>query len=214
MSVLKAKQEVAEIMQRLYQRGLTTCSGGNVSMRLGDESILITASQSDKGRIQSHHIVHIAKNGENFSPDLTPSMEIGMHIAIYKKRPDVKAIVHAHPPKATAWACSKKKLENNLCGEARYFLGEIAQSDYHLMGTTDLADTVATDLGDSDAILLKNHGALTLGESLFQAYDRMEVMESLAELQILVSQIANPSCLTVNQIKELDEMRNKKRVGL
>lgn len=201
----KEKQEVADIMQRLYQRGLTTCSGGNVSMRLSDDSMLVTASQSDKGKIKEDKIAHISSNGENLTPDLSPSMETGMHLAIYKARPDVMAIVHAHPPKATAWACSKKILENNLCGEARYFLGDIAYSQYHLMGSDALANDVAKDLGVAKAILMGNHGALTIGESLFKAYDRMEVLENLADLQIQVSKIGAPAILSDDQLKEIDE---------
>ncbi len=205
MSELEGKKEVAEIMQRLYQRGLTTCSGGNVSVRLEDDSILITASQSDKGKIQSDKIARIAANGENLTPHLKPSMETGMHLAIYALRKDVKAVVHAHPPKATAWACSTKTLENNLCGEARYFLGEIAKSEYHLMGSDLLAKDVAKDLGKSNAILLQNHGALTIGDSLFKAYDRMEVLENLADLQIQVAKIGAPAILSNDQLKEIDE---------
>lgn len=205
MMCQKEKQEVAEIMQRLYKRGLTTCSGGNVSMKLEDGSILITASQSDKGKIKEDKIARISPKGENLTPELSPSMETGMHLAIYHVRPDVKAIVHAHPPKATAWACSNQKLENNLCGEARYFLGDIAYSEYHLMGSEALANDVAKDLGEAKAILMENHGALTIGESLFKAYDRMEVLENLAELKINVSIIGQPRALSGMQLDEIDK---------
>ena len=204
MNELTEKKEVAEIMQRLYRRGLTTCSGGNVSMRLNDGSMMITASQSDKGNIQADKIAHISDAGANLSPDLRPSMETGMHWAIYQARPDVQAIVHAHPPKATAWACSTKKLENNLCGEARYFLDEIVKADYHLMGSDALASEVAAALKDGEAILLQNHGALTVGNSLFNAYDRMEVLENLAELQIQVGLIGSPAVLNKAQLNDID----------
>ncbi|MDA3910117.1 MAG: class II aldolase/adducin family protein [Bacteroidales bacterium] len=204
MNYLSEKREVAEIMQRLYKRGLTTCSGGNVSMRLDDGSMLITASQSDKGNIQADKIAHISAAGENLSADLRPSMETGMHWAIYQARPDVNAIVHAHPPKATAWACSKRPLENNLCGEARYFLGEIVSADYQLMGSGALASDVAAALKDGKAILMQNHGALTVGDTLFNAYDRMEVLENLADLQIQVGLIGSPSVLTDEQLDAID----------
>jgi len=208
MNYLTEKREVAEIMQRLYKRGLTTCSGGNVSLRLSDGSMLITASQSDKGNIQADKIAHISAAGENLSDDLSPSMETGMHWAIYQARPDVKAIVHAHPPKATAWACSNKTLENNLCGEARYFLGEIKKANYQLMGSDTLASDVAFALNDGKAILMQNHGALTVGNSLFNAYDRMEVLENLADLQIQVRLIGSPSVLTDEQLNAIDDFGN------
>lgn len=201
------KKNVAEIMQRLYERSLTTCSGGNVSLRAENGNIFITPSQIDKGNISADQIAEMTPDGKIIGSDLKPSMETGMHLEIYKIRNDVNAVVHAHPPKVTAWACSDNKLENNLCGEARYFLGEIAKAPYSLMGTKDLAKSVSESLNDKLAILLANHGALTVGKNLFQAYDRMEVLENLAELQLLVKQAGNPVYLSNRQCKVLDDMR-------
>jgi L-fuculose-phosphate aldolase len=204
MNSLSYKQEVADIMQRLYQRGLTTCSGGNVSLRAENGHVFITPSQIDKGNIRPEEVAEMDAEGKLLTPELKPSMETGMHLEIYRKRKDVQAIVHAHPPKATAWACSSEPLKNNLCGEARYFLGEIARAPYRLMGTEGLAEAVVKGLGDSKAVLLDNHGALTVGDSLFKAYDRMEVLESLAELQINLRIIGRPVHLSENQQEKLD----------
>ncbi len=198
------KKQVADIMRRLYRRGLTTCSGGNVSLRADDGHIYITPSQKDKGNIRPDEIAEMDARGDLLTPELQPSMETGMHLAIYKSRPDVQAIVHAHPPKATAWACSSELLQNNLCGEARFFLGEIARASYCLMGTEKLAASVTAGLGQAKAVLLDNHGALTVGESLFKAYDRMEVLESLAELQINLRSIGKPMILSKEQLRQLD----------
>ena len=104
MNSLKHKQQVADIMQRLYSRGLTTCSGGNVSLRAENGHVFITPSQIDKGNIRPEEVAELDAEGKLLSPELKPSMETGMHLEIYRQRPDVQAIVHAHPPKATAWA--------------------------------------------------------------------------------------------------------------
>lgn len=206
MNSKELKHSVADIMQRLYNRGLTSCSGGNVSLRSETGSIFITPSQIDKGNICADQIAEMDINGNLLSAEFKPSMETAMHLAIYRGRKDVKAIVHAHPPKATAWACSENKLENNLCGEARYLLGEISYAKYELMGTESLASSVSSSLAGNNAVLLQNHGALTTGESLFSAYDRMEVLENLAELQILVKQIGSVSKLSDDQLKDIDKL--------
>lgn len=206
MNAQKIKREVSDIMRRLYQRQLTTCSGGNVSFKAENGHVFITPSQIDKGNVLPEEVAELNAEGQLLSSGLKTSMETAMHLEIYKQRPDVKAIVHAHPPKATAWACSHDDLENNLCGEARYFLGEIARTPYHLMGTKELANAVAKHIEESNAILLDNHGALCVGESLFQAYDRMEVLENLAALQIYVKQIGSPHMLDGDAIDEIDAM--------
>lgn len=208
MSKKNYKKQVAEIMRRLYEQGLTTCSGGNVSLRAENGNVFITPSQIDKGNISEDQIAEMSPEGEVIGSDLKPSMETGMHLEIYKSRKDVNAIVHAHPSKATAWACSDNNLENNLCGEARYFLGDIAKAPYSLMGTKNLANIVSESLNDKLAVLLANHGALTVGKNLFQAYDRMEVLENLAELQLLVKQAGNPLYLSEQECKTLDNMRS------
>lgn len=202
----KEKREVSEILQRLYQKGLTTCSGGNVSLKNDNGHVFITPSQIDKASVNEEQIIELDAHGKTLTPGLKASMETSMHLQIYKKRPDVRAVVHAHPPKATAWACSKKELKNNLCGEARFFLGEIVRVPYDLMGSDSLADSVSRCLGNNHAALLNNHGAITIASSLFEAYDRMEVLEYLAELQLLVRHIGVPMFLSDNQLKTLDEL--------
>jgi L-fuculose-phosphate aldolase len=206
MKNTQVKQEVANNMQRLYDRQLTTCSGGNVSMKTDKGHVFITPSQIDKGNIKAEQIIELDADGKSMTPELKASMETAMHLQIYKKRPDVRAVVHAHPLKATAWACSKHHLINNLCGEARYFLGEIAYVPYAMMGTGALAKSVAGFIGNANAALLNNHGAITLGKSLFEAYDRMEVLEYLAGLQFAVKQTGHPRYLGDDELREIDNL--------
>lgn len=202
----KEKQRVAEIMKRLYDRHLTTCSGGNVSMKTENGHIFITPSQIDKGNVRANQIIELDADGKSLTPELKASMETAMHINIYQHRSDVKAVVHAHPPKATAWSCSKERLKNNLCGEARYFLGDIVHVPYAMMGSEMLAKTVAGSMNHAYTGLMNNHGAITLGKTLFEAYDRMEVLEFLAELQLTVKQTDEPRFLHDHELSEIDAL--------
>lgn len=194
------RQQIATIIKRLYQRHLTTCMGGNVSLKNDDGHIFITPSQIDKNSITEEMIIELDSDGNYFTPKqnvgndkiLKASMETSMHLLIYQKRSDIKAIIHAHPINATAWACSKHELKNNLCAEGKYFLGKIVRVPYSLIGSKSLASNVSHFIGDSNAALLNNHGAITLGTNLFEAYNRMEVLEYIAELQIKVLQIGSP----------------------
>lgn len=201
----KLKSGVAEYMKRLYDRGLTTASGGNISIR-SEDSVLITASQTDKGRMKAEHVGLIDMNGDIVSGNIKVSMETGMHLAIYRKRPDVKAIVHAHPVFATSFAISGRKINTNFAGEARAVLGETAIAAYALMGTCKLADLVADASERSNAVLMRNHGIITLGENLFQAYDRMEVLEATAKMTLITEMLGGSHDLTIEQLKEIDNL--------
>lgn len=174
-------------------------------MRIKD-GILITASQTDKGLIDASQVGLIDQDGKVMSGDLKLSMETGMHLAIYAKRPDINAIVHAHPVFATSFAISGKIIKTNLAGESRAVLGEPAFAEYALMGTQHLADLVAGASLKSNAVLMRNHGVITLGSSLFQAYDRMEVLEASAKMTFITEFLGGSHDLTVEQLKEIDNL--------
>lgn len=215
------RKEVARFMRRLYNRGLTTASGGNISARL-DKGILITPSSLDKGLIRGKEVGMITFDGKNLTPDLKPSMEYVMHLAIYKKRPDVKAIVHAHPPLATGFTAMRKTVDCSLIAEARAILGTPVQAPYALMGTPALAETVAVAAGyDHDltpasnkqsnrilpnVILLENHGIVCLGNNLLTAFDRMEVLEAAARMTLITSLMGGGSPLSEEQLVEIDKL--------
>jgi L-fuculose-phosphate aldolase len=205
IEMLKEREKVAAIMRRLYTSGLTTASGGNVSLRMG-EKILITPSQIDKASIVGEHIGILTREGVSLSTRIKKSMETGMHLAVYKKRPDVKAIVHAHPVFATSFAISGKPVKTNLSGESRAILKEPVQVPYALMGSSELADVVAEASLNSNVILIQNHGIITLGETLFQAYDRMEVLETCAKMNLLTGLLGKAHELNPDQVREIDAL--------
>jgi L-fuculose-phosphate aldolase len=202
---LELKKEIAYFMRRLYRQKLTTTSGGNISARI-DENVFITPSGLDKGRIQSTQIGVTNYNAENLTPELKLSMETPMHLAIYKARPDIEAIVHAHPPYGTAFASSAKTFESNLTSEGRLVLGQIGFAKYALMGTDGLAEAVAKEALNSNVILMENHGVIALGKNLLEAFDRLEVLEFTAQMQYITRSLAMDKPLNPNQLNEIDNM--------
>jgi L-fuculose-phosphate aldolase len=202
------RKQVAQLMRRLYKQNLTSSSGGNVSMRTEDGKILLTSSQKDKSKLKWQDVAVIDSDGTLLTPDIKPSMEINIHKKIYIQRPDVFAIVHAHPIYATTYAVSTSKINTNLTGESRFILGEITYIEYCLMGTEELADKCATGLKSSNIAIMKNHGALCLGKNLFEAFDRMEVLEYVAQMNFNLEVIKNSKPLPQNEVKKIDKLKN------
>lgn len=205
MDMNQAKEDVAYFMRRLYDQRLTTTSGGNISLRLGDQ-VFITPSQTDKATIKAEEVGILSISGENQTPHLKPSMESKMHLAIYHSRPDVNAIVHAHPVFATSFCISKKEIKTNLAGETWAVIGVPVKADYRLMGTKDLADVVAEASLKGNVVLLENHGVLTVGKSLMQAYDRLEVTEVAAKVTFITDLMGERKELSTSELKEIDKL--------
>ena len=205
MNFEKEKQEVAFFMRRLYERGLTTCSGGNVSQRV-DDIILIAPSQTDKGYIQAEQIAEIHINGENLTSHLIPSMETAMHLAVYKCRDDVNAIVHAHPITATAFAATNKEINCKLTGETRAIIGIPANASYALMGTQELVEKVAEAAIKANVVLMENHGIICFGKNLLLAFDRLEVLEAAAKQTLIIHLLGNKKEILTNDLNEIDKL--------
>ncbi|MBN2172945.1 MAG: class II aldolase/adducin family protein [Bacteroidales bacterium] len=205
MEQLKEKERVAYFMRRMYEQRLTTSTGGNISLKVG-EKILITPSQTDKARMVAESIGSMTLNGRVLSHRFKASMENKMHLAIYHKRPDVKAIIHGHPIFATSFAICGKKVMTNLAGESRAILGEPVMADYKLMGTQELADVVAEASLRGNVILMENHGVITLGDTLVEAFDRIEVLEAAAKMTLITQMIGNPKELNAEELKEIDNL--------
>jgi L-fuculose-phosphate aldolase len=198
------KTEVAAFMQRLYNKGLTTSLGGNISCRIDDNLIAITSSQTDKATISANEIGIVDLNGNSKTPDIKLSMETWMHLGIYNKRKDINAIVHAHPPFSSVFAVSSKKINCRLSGEGRALLGEPSYAPYALMGTKELAKIVSDYSLSSNVIFMQNHGIITLGDSLLIAFDRLEVAEFTSRLTIFTEIMGDKHELNDEQVKGID----------
>jgi L-fuculose-phosphate aldolase len=200
------RKEVARFMRRLYKHGLTTSSGGNISLRLSDELILITPSATDKGRMKWKEVGIVSIVGENLTNHLKPSIETAMHLSIYKKKKEVSAIVHAHPVFASLFTAIRTKINTNLTAEAKAILGDPLFVRYAVMGSAALAEVAAENILKSDILLLENHGILTTGSTLLQAFDKIEVLENAAKMTLLTEMTGRKRPLDKARILELEKL--------
>lgn len=200
------RKEIARFMRRLYDHGLTTTSGGNISLRVDEDIVLITPSATDKGRMKWKEVGIMNIGGENLTPALKPSIEAGMHLSIYRKAKDICAVVHAHPVFASSFTATKYEIDTKLTAEAAAILGTPLMVPYALMGTADLAKIVSDSILNSRILLLENHGILTAGKSLLQAFDRLEVLENAAKMTLIVEITRKKSPLTRDRLLEIEKL--------
>ena len=204
------REEIARFMRRLYRQFLTTTSGGNISCRCADGNIAITASQSDKGEQSAENVGVVTPEGKLLTPDLKLSIETGLHLAVYAARPDISAIVHAHPVTATFFAATCDcQLDTHITAESYAVAGEVVRIPYALMGTEKLAEFVAEYMKNYNCGLMDNHGVITLGNSLLAAFDRMELLENAAK-QTIWAQTIRCNRLNQSQLDESDVMCGRK----
>ena len=180
------KEQVALFMGRSYERGLTTSTGGNFSMRVGSV-MLITPSGLDKSSLKAEDIAEVdIETGKNLTPDKKLSIETEMHRLIYKKRPDCVSVMHSHPTFCCLYSASNESIDTTLIAESWYLLDRVVKIPYALMGTKELAERVSDYAGrGGNALLLENHGALCIGKSPLNAFDRLECLEQAAKLSAL-----------------------------
>jgi len=202
----KERREVAYFMRRLYDRGLTTTSGGNISMKVSEDIIVITPSATDKGRMKWKEVGILSILGENLTPDLKPSIEFNLHLNIYKRMKDVSAVIHAHPVFASSFSAMKGTINTSLTAEARAICGEPKFVPYAVMGSEELADIVAKNAEEADIMILENHGIITTGKSLLQVFDKLEVLENAAKMTLITRIAGNRKMLSSLRISEIDRL--------
>jgi L-fuculose-phosphate aldolase len=202
----KERKEVALFMRRLYRHGLTTTSGGNISLKISDDIIVITPSATDKGRMRWKEVGIMTLAGKNLTPELKPSIENEMHLSIYKKKKEISAIVHAHPLFASAFTAMKCTIDTDLTAEAKAICGDPCFVPYALMGTMELASLASESIMKSDILLLENHGILTTGSSILQAFDKLEVLENAAKMTMIVKMTGKKKPLSKASILELERL--------
>ena len=199
------RHAIVELGRRLHQKGLVTATEGNISVRVEDGH-LVTASGVGKGDLRPEHVVFIDREGRRPSAGPTASSEDMMHTAIYESREDVHAVIHAHPPTATAFAVAHLGLDARILAESVLVLGEVPLIPYAAPGTRELANAVARGLRTAHAALLANHGAVTVGTSLDQAHQRMETLEHVARVAFMARLLGGARELSPKDIDQLLEM--------
>ncbi len=181
MSELKLRAAVCEVGRRLWQRGLVGAAEGNLSVRLSPQRILCTPSGLSKGHLRPDDLVVIDLHGAP-QDGKAPSSEIKLHLRAYARRPDCQAVVHAHPIVATAFTLAGEEIPDNVLPEAGYVLGSVANVPFAFPGTEEVPDAIDPFLEDHKTFLLSHHGAVTLGNDVYDAANRMETLERVAAI--------------------------------
>lgn len=196
-----------DVCRRLYDRGLIAGPDGNVSVRIGPDRVLATPAGMSKVDVRPADLVEISPAGEPRHGRRAPSTEILMHLRIYARRPDVVAVVHAHPPTATAFAVAGLTIMDGVLPEVMLQMGAVALVPYATPGTGALADRMEPFLAGHDAFLLANHGATTVGRSLRSAHQRMESLEHAARILFAARLLGRVTKLSARHARELRAMR-------
>ena len=207
MDYSDAKRDVAVFMKRCYERGLTTSTGGNISIRVKDK-MLITPSGKDKASLREEDIALVdIETGENLTPEKKLSIETEMHRLIYLKRNDVMSVCHSHPTFSCLFSASDEEVDTALIAESWYLLDKVEKVGYERMGTKALAEAISDKIASGlNAVLLEKHGALAVGSTALNAFDRLECLEQACKLTFL-SHIVKAENLTQEQKKEIALMR-------
>jgi len=196
-------EELCRVCRLLYDRGYVAGHDGNVSLRLPDGNLLLTPSGVSKGRLEPEMLVVCDLEGNVLAGDRHPSSETPMHLEVYRQRPDVGAVVHAHPVMATAFAVCGKALEEPFLIETISGLGAVPVAPYALPSTHEVPERIRPFVKDHSALLLANHGALAWGRDLWEAFDRMEVLEHTAKIYAQVHQMGGGVELSPEQVEAL-----------
>jgi L-fuculose-phosphate aldolase len=198
--------EIIKVCRRLENKGLIAASDGNVSVRAGEDCILITPSGISKGEMEPEQIAKTCMQGNLLEGPIRPSSEIRMHLQVYRMRPDVSAVVHAHPPVATAFTLAGYPFNSKVLPEVWIMLGKVPVAPYATPSTDEVPKSIESYVTDSRAILLKRHGALTFGGNLVEACMRMEKIEHCAKILFYAAMLEDrkaPVALTEGEIAKL-----------
>lgn len=204
------KNHIVSIGRRLSERGLVAGTDGNISVRLETDRIMITPAGKAKGYLNSDDMVIVDSNGKKIQGALSPSSEMAMHLFVYKNRPEVSACVHAHPPHATAFAVAGIDLQNDILPEVVVFVGGIPLTDYAPPGTDAVPRALEPHIEKCNAFLLRNHGLLTIGRTLEEAWCRLETVEHYSKILHLARQLGNVNCIPSEDFQRLEKIRQKR----
>ena len=192
-----------EVCRRVEAKGFVAAYDGNISLRLPNSNILTTPTGINKSLVQPQDLVEITLDGVQVGGTREPSSEMGMHLFIYHRRPDIRAVVHCHPVHATAFAAARIPLTGNVFPEVIVGLGSVPLAPYATPSTHEVSDSMAPFVQHADAILLSNHGVVTYGKDLWDAYFKMEKVEHAAHIESVARSLGGLTVLTNEDLAKL-----------
>ena len=203
------REDIVRIGQLVFQKGWVAANDGNITVRMDAERILATPTGVCKGMMHVDDLIIVDMKGNKIAGRAERTSEIAMHLTVYEMRPDIKAVVHAHPPVATGFATAGKPLNLALLPEVVIGLGCVPLVAYGLPGTAALTEPMLPLIPKYDALLMANHGAVCYGEDVYKAYFRMETMEHFARIQLVAELLGGPQVLPRTEVDKLLDSRTR-----
>ena len=212
MTYQAERELICRVGGLLYDRGYAAANDGNLSVRVGEDRLLITPSGVSKGRMTPDMLLVTDLDGQVVEGDWHPSSETKMHLMVYRRRPDAGAVVHAHPPVSTAFAVCRRGLETPYLAELAAGLGTVpCTPSFAMLSTDEVPESVEPYLPDHNAVLLANHGALAWGADLWEAFDRLETVEHTAKIVLNAEALGGGVPLTAEEVARLQSLRGMYR---
>ncbi len=208
-NVHRMKQEICEIGDRIYKKGFAAANDGNITYRINEREVLCTPTMHSKGFLKPEDICTVDMDGNQIAGSKKRSSEALLHIEIMKARPDVKSVVHCHPPHATAFAVAREPIPQCVLPEVEVFLGDVPITKYETPGGKAFAETILPFVQNTNVILLANHGTVSYGENVERAYWWTEILDAYCRILILAKQVGNVEYLTKDKAQELLELKGK-----
>lgn len=208
---LQVRVNIIECGRRLYEKGFVAANDGNISVKISEGEIIATPTGQSKGFLNADELVKLDLSGNVLHGKTKPSTEILMHLAVYQERPDVGAVVHAHPVHATGFATANIPLQECVLAEIVTTLGSIPIVPYATPSTAELADSIRTVIRHTDACLLANHGVVTCGMDVFDAYYKMERVEHYAHIIFVSKMLGGERVLSPEEVQKLYNIRETYR---
>src|ERR687895_2537790 len=203
----QARADIVEVGRRLWERGYVASNDGNISVRLDDRRMITTPKSVSKGFMTPDMMVITDLDGKKIAGERDPSSELKMHLEVYRNRPDIRAVVHAHPPTATGFAVAGIPLDRAVLAEVVTTLGSIPIAEYGTPSTPELPAAVRKYIKAHDGLLLANHGALTIGPDVYAAYYKMETIEHFAKISLVTRQLGRENLLSREEVQRLQGLR-------
>jgi L-fuculose-phosphate aldolase len=207
MNEWKYREQMCEIGRRVYNKGFAAANDGNISLRLSEDRVLCTPTRVSKGFMKPDDLCIVDLDGKQVSGKRKRSSEILLHLTVMKARPDVRSCVHCHPPHATAFAVAREPIPKCVLPEIEVFLGEVAISPYETPGGQTFANSVLPFVKDTDTILLANHGTITYGTDLEDAYFKTEIIDAYCRILLLAKQLGRVHYYTDEKAAELIKLK-------
>jgi len=204
----KIKQDICEIGRRLYNKGFAAANDGNITVRISDNEVLCTPTMHSKGFLKPDDISTVDMTGKQLSGRKKRSSEALLHLEIYKNRPDVKSVVHCHPPHATAFAIAREPIPQCVLPEVEVFLGDVPITKYETPGGQAFADTIIPFVQKTNIIILANHGTVSYGTDVEQAYWWTEILDAYCRMLMLARGLGKVNYFDEAKERELLELKH------